>query len=80
MADILANRRIYSCDIVLSRKGVNTLRDVFVTRWKLDKNRFTIHAHGAKRTAASNSTPYGRAKNRRSAIAPDVDLGALKKN
>jgi flagellar motor protein MotB len=41
------------------------VRDFFVARWGLDKKRFTIFAHGAKKPAASNATPRGRAKNRR---------------
>lgn len=52
-------------NIALSRKRANTVRDFFVSRWGLDKNRFTIFAHGAKKPAASNATRQGRAKNRR---------------
>ncbi|MBK8575027.1 MAG: OmpA family protein [Elusimicrobia bacterium] len=52
-------------NIALSRKRANTVRDFFVSRWGLDKKRFTIFAHGPKKPAASNATPLGRAKNRR---------------
>jgi hypothetical protein len=65
MEDILANPRNSSCDFAHSRKRAHTVRDFFVSQWKLDKKRFRIFAHGAKRPAASNATPHGRAKNRR---------------
>ena len=52
-------------NMALSRKRAHTVRDFFVSQWKLDKKRFRIFAHGAKRPAASNATPRGRAKNRR---------------
>jgi outer membrane protein OmpA-like peptidoglycan-associated protein len=52
-------------NMALSRKRAHTVRDFFVSQWKLDKKRFRIFAHGAKRPAASNATPHGRAKNRR---------------
>ncbi len=52
-------------NIALSRKRANTVRDFFLSQWKLDKTRFTIYAHGAKKPTASNATSRGRAKNRR---------------
>ncbi len=52
-------------NMALSRKRARTVRDFFVSQWKLDKKRFGIFAHGAKHPPASNATSHGRAKNRR---------------
>ncbi len=55
-------------NIALSRKRANTLRDLFVDRYKIAKSRFTLFAHGSKNPIASNATPQGRAKNRRGVV------------
>ena len=52
-------------NISLSRKRANPVGEFFLSQWKLDKTRFTIYAHGAKKPTASNATSRGRAKNRR---------------
>jgi outer membrane protein OmpA-like peptidoglycan-associated protein len=55
-------------NIALSRKRANTLRDLFVDRYKIAKSRFTVFAHGSKDPIATNATPQGRAKNRRGVV------------
>ncbi|MBK8871744.1 MAG: OmpA family protein [Elusimicrobia bacterium] len=49
-------------NMALSRKRAHTVRDFFVSQWKLDKKRFGIFAHGAKHPAASNATPAAAPK------------------
>jgi OOP family OmpA-OmpF porin len=49
----------------LSRKRAEAVRDYLLAKFKIDKERITLHWYGKADPVASNQTPEGRAKNRR---------------
>jgi OOP family OmpA-OmpF porin len=49
----------------LSRQRAEAVRDYLLAKFKIDKNRITLHWYGKTDPVASNQTPEGRAQNRR---------------
>ena len=52
-------------NLELSRKRAEAVRDYLLSKFKIDKDRITLHWYGKADPAASNQTPEGRALNRR---------------
>jgi NitT/TauT family transport system substrate-binding protein len=55
----------YKSNIVLSNKRVQSAVDYLAQTWSFDVNRFVTVGNGPDKPVADNSTPEGKAKNRR---------------
>ncbi len=52
-------------NLELSKRRAEAVRDYLLGKFKIDKDRITLHWYGKADPIASNQTPEGRAKNRR---------------
>ncbi len=52
-------------NVSLSKKRANSVRDYLVSEHSMDSNRFIVKGNGPDKPVADNSTPKGRADNRR---------------
>jgi outer membrane protein OmpA-like peptidoglycan-associated protein len=53
----------------LSQLRAQAVVDYLVSKYNLPKNQFIVFGHGPDHPAATNTTPEGRAKNRRTDIS-----------
>ena len=52
-------------NLQLSQQRAETIKDIFVTQYKIDENNLTTEGRGETQPLANNNTPEGKAQNRR---------------